>query len=93
MRLVELHDDRRRVVDVVDGDSNAKQKPVLSSRPMRPEEIKSGEWRGPGMPAPSYHRANSPEQYRAMCRVLLGKGFAPASPMPWTDDTIRVTKP
>ena len=99
MREVELHDDRRRVVDVVDGDSVEKPKKIIRSRPMRADELKSGLWRRPGEDkdgkpfAASYHRANSPEQYRAMCQALIAKGFTPMSPVPVTDPTVRIAKP
>lgn len=75
--LTEIHEDRTRevrYVRVVDGKE-------VERRPMRADEIKSGEWLDPkGLHG--FHRSNSPEQYRQQCRELRAKGFKALTPTP-----------
>ena len=95
---IEIHDDRTRMVHVVSREDDRKPRTVLRSRPMRLDEIKSGEWQPPGLDdageplSPRFNRANTPDAYRRLCESLVSKGFTPLSPLPVATTSIAEKK-
>jgi hypothetical protein len=95
-KIIEIHDDRRRIVKLCNADD--KKQIAISERPMLAAEIKSGEWQPPGLDgagkalSPTFNRANSPVQYRQLCKELLAKGFAPLSPVPLEETAVVTVK-
>jgi hypothetical protein len=101
IREYDQYNDRDRTVETVDANDARKPRAVIRSRPMRADEIKSGEWvhpvphideKGHAHDRITFHRSSTPGQYRRLCQSLIAKGFKPVSPAPLETTTLTLRK-
>lgn len=76
-QTTEIHDDRLHIVRFVTVQGGVE----VGRRPMRPDEIKSGQWRSP-QGGVGWHQAMAPGDYRNLCERLESKGFTPVTAVP-----------